>query len=170
MVVGSTAASVVARGELFGLLSGEASRGVTLISAPAGSGKTVLLTSWIEAAGIRDRVAWVSVEREERDAQHFWVSVVGELRKAGGGVVESLKPAPRFDGDAAIGRLINGLELLGQPVVLVIDDLHELRSEDALRQLELLLAGRPPLLRVVLASRRDPRLGLHRLRLADELR
>jgi len=169
MVVGSTAASVVARGELFGLLSGEASRGVTLISAPAGSGKTVLLSSWIEDAGIRDRVAWVSVEREERDAQHFWVSVVGELRKAGGGVVESLEPAPRFDGDAAIRRLINGLELLGQLVVLVIDDLHELRSEDALRHLELLLAGRPPLLRVILASRRDPRLGLHRLRLADEL-
>ena len=53
--------------------------------------------------------------------------------------------------------------------MLVIDDLHELRSAEALAQLEALLARRPPLLRVVLATRHDPQLGLHRLRLAGQL-
>jgi len=76
-MVGSRGPSVVARRELFGLLSDGGSRGVTLLSAPAGSRKTVLLRSWIEDAGVRDRVAWMSVEREEQDAQHFWLSVVG---------------------------------------------------------------------------------------------
>jgi LuxR family transcriptional regulator, maltose regulon positive regulatory protein len=84
MVVGSRAGSVVARRELFELLSLDGGRAVTLLSAPAGSGKTVLLRSWIEDAGLTDQVAWVSVERDERDAQHFWLSVIGQLRRAVG--------------------------------------------------------------------------------------
>jgi LuxR family transcriptional regulator, maltose regulon positive regulatory protein len=172
MVVGSGPSSVVTRRELFGLLSTDGGRGVTLLSAPPGSGKTVLLRSWLEDAGAGDRVAWVSVDREERDAQHFWLSVIAELRMALGadGSVERVEGTPTFDGETVVDRLIADLELLEQPLVLVLDDLHELRSGDALRQLEALLARRPALLRVVMASRRDPRLGLHRLRLAGELR
>ena len=168
-MVSSGAPSVVVRRELFALLSGGA--GVIVLSAPAGSGKTVLLRSWIEDARIRDCVAWVSVEREERDPQRFWLSVIGELRAAIGAdaFVEKPEPAPAFEGEQVVERLISELGSLEQPVVLVIDDLHELRAPGALAQLELLLARRPPLLRVVLASRHDPRLGLHRLRLAGEL-
>ncbi len=169
---GSRGPFVVARRELFGLLSDDGSRGVTLLSAPAGSGKTVLLRSWIEDAGLGDRVAWVSVERGEQDAQRFWLSVIGEVRAAIGAdaFVEKRGPAPVFEGEAVVGRLAAELGSLERPVVLVLDDLHELHAADALRQLELLIARRPPLLRVVLASRHDPRLGLHRLRLAGELR
>jgi LuxR family maltose regulon positive regulatory protein len=167
----SLAPSVVARRGLFELLSADDSRGVTVLSAPAGSGKTILLRSWIEEAGLRDRVAWVSVEREEQDAQRFWLAVIGELRAAIGAdaFVERLEPTPTFDGDAVVERLISELGSLERPVVLVIDDLHELRSRNALRQLELFLSRRPALLQVVLASRRDLRLGLHRLRLAGQL-
>jgi len=168
-MVGAPGPSVVVRPELFGLLSADGGRGVTLLSAPAGSGKTVLLRSWIDNAGLRDRVAWVSVERDERDAQRFWLSVIAELRVPLGDFVERIEPTPTFDGDALVERLIEELSPLEAPVLLVIDDLHELRSPDALAQLELLLARRPALLRVVLASRRDPRLGLHRLRVAGEL-
>ena len=163
---------MVARRELFGLLSDGGSSGVTLLSAPAGSGKTVLLRSWTEHAGLRDRVAWVSVEHEEQDAQRFWLSVIGEVRAAIGAdaFVDRLEPAPVFQGEAVVQRLAAELGSLERPVVLVIDDLHELRAADALRQLELLIARRPALLRVMLASRHDPRLGLHRLRLVGELR
>jgi len=168
MVV-SRAPSVVARRDLFALLS-EAT-GVTVISAPAGSGKTVLLRSWIEEADLRDRVAWVAVDSEERDAQRFWLSVVGELRSAIGvdAFLERLEPTPAFEGGAVVERVISELGSLDQAVVLVIDDLHELLSQDALEQLESLLARRPPFLRVVLTSRREVRLGLHRQRLAGEL-
>jgi LuxR family maltose regulon positive regulatory protein len=165
------AAGVVARGALYARLSAGMSTGVTLVAAPAGSGKSVLLRSWIAEAGLRGRTAWVQVERHERDAQHFWLAVVDRLRSAvgGEGLLAELAPAPEFDGDGVVRRLVAELEALDKPVVLVIDDLHELVSPDAQSQLELLLAQRPRLLYLVLASRRDPSLGLHRLRLAGEL-
>jgi LuxR family transcriptional regulator, maltose regulon positive regulatory protein len=162
---------VVARRALFERLSAGAAGGVTLVSAPAGSGKTVLLRSWIEDAGLAGRVAWVAVERGERDAQRFWLAVIEKLRAAidDSAFVEKLTPTPEFTGEAVVARLVAGLGSLQEPVVLVIDDLHELRSAEALAQLEALLAQRPPLLHVVLATRRDPQLGLHRLRLAGQL-
>ena len=165
------AAGVVARKALYTRLSAGVSAGVTLVSAPPGSGKTVLLRSWIEEAGLRARTAWVQVERRERNAQHFWLSVVERLRSAVGqdGPVQELAPAPEFDGEGSVRRLISELEALDEPVILVIDDLHELVSPEAQAQLELLLARRPRLVYVVLASRHDPSLGLHRLRLASEL-
>ena len=131
----------------------------------------MLLRSWIDQAGLRPQTAWVTVERHERDAQHFWLSVVERLRSAVGrdGLVHELASTPEFDGERSVGRLISELEALVEPVVLVIDDLHELVSPDAQGQVELLLARRPRLLHVVLATRHDPSLGLHRLRLAGEL-
>jgi LuxR family maltose regulon positive regulatory protein len=129
------------------------------------------LRSWIDEAGLADQVAWVTVERGERDPQRFWLAVVGKLRTAVGAdaFVEKLTPAPDFDGQVVVERLLSGLRSLEDPVVLVLDDLQELHSQEALSQLEVLLDRRPRLLRVVLATRRDPQLGLHRLRLAGEL-
>jgi LuxR family maltose regulon positive regulatory protein len=75
---GRGAHRLVARRALFQRLSAGGSGAVTLVSAPPGSGKTALLRSWIEDARLGDRVAWVSVERDESDAQRFWLSVVTE--------------------------------------------------------------------------------------------
>ncbi len=170
-MVRAPAPSVVARRELFDLFSADRGWGVALLSAPPGSGKTVLLRSWIEDAALGSSVAWVSVEREEHDPQRFWLSVIRELRATtgAGGLVEKLEPSPTFDGGALVERVVSELSSLEAGIVLVIDDVHELRSPDALRQLEAFLDRRPPLLRVVIASRRDPGLGLHRLRVAGEL-
>ena len=95
--------TVVARRELFARLSAGNGRAVTVLSAPAGSGKTVLLRSWIEYAGLDDRVAWVTVERDEQDAQRVWASVVEALRAASGAdtALEPLAPTPAFDGTEA---------------------------------------------------------------------
>jgi LuxR family transcriptional regulator, maltose regulon positive regulatory protein len=54
---------------------------MTVVSAPAGSGKTVLLRSWIDQAGLAERAAWVAVGRDERDPQRWWLSVLGALRR-----------------------------------------------------------------------------------------
>ena len=161
----------IARKALFERLSEGRASGIMLVSAPAGSGKTVLLRSWIEDAGIGDHVAWVAVERNERDPQRFWLSVVEKLRAAVGAdaFVDKLTPAPEFDGEAVVMRLLSELGSLDDPVLLVLDDLQELQSPDALAQLGLLIERRPRLLQIVLATRRDPQLGLHRLRLAGEL-
>ena len=77
--------------------------------------------------------------------------------------------AAALDGDQAVDRVLSELAEQGEPVVLIIDDLHELRSADALAQLEDLLAVLPSSARVVLSSRRDPAIRLHRLRLDDEI-
>ena len=144
--------------------------GVALVCGPAGSGKTVLLRSWAEAAGPDERVAWVAVERGEQDAQHFWLSVIEALADADGkDLIERVAPTPQFRGEALVERLLSDLESLEGWLVLVIDDLHELDSSDGLRCLEHFLGRMPPQLRVVLTSREDPQLGLHRLRLAGEL-
>jgi LuxR family maltose regulon positive regulatory protein len=159
----------VSRPGLFGRL--EASARVTVVSAPPGSGKTVLLRSWIGEAGLAERAAWVPVGREERDPQRFWVSVLGVLRQTtpGSGLVRELTAAPDLDGFAVTERLLKDLVPLAERVWLVIDDLHELGSDQARRQLELLVMRGPPDLRFVLVTRHDLRLGLHRLRLEGEL-
>ena len=160
---------LVSRPGLFGRLGG-AGR-VTVVSAPAGSGKTLLLRSWIGEAGLAERAAWVPVQAGERDPQRFWLSVFGALRDtpAGSKLVRPLTAAPGLDGWAVVERLLTDLGGLGDRVWLVIDDVHELRSDEALRQLELLVMRAPARVRFVLATRHDLRLGLHRLRLEGEL-
>jgi LuxR family transcriptional regulator, maltose regulon positive regulatory protein len=160
---------VVSRRGLVGRLA--AAGRVAVVSAPAGSGKTVLLRSWIGAAGLAGRAAWVPVEAGERDGQRFWLSVVGALRgtSAGSGLVRALTAAPELDGWAVVERLLKDLARLDERVWLVVDDVHELRSAEARRQLELLLMRGPEELRFVLATRQGVRLGLHRLRLEGEL-
>jgi LuxR family transcriptional regulator, maltose regulon positive regulatory protein len=160
---------VVSRSALFERL-GRSGR-VTQVSAPAGSGKTFLLRSWIDSAALTERAAWVAVQDQEHDPQRFWVAVLDALRRtaAGSSLVRPLTAAPDLDGWAVVERLLADLEPLEDPTWLLIDDAHELRSAEARRQLELLLMCGPQELRIVLATRHDLRLGLHRLRLEGEL-
>src|SRR5271165_68835 len=159
---------VVSRPGLFRRLT-EAQR-VVQVSAPPGSGKTVLLRSWIIESGLAERAAWVSLPGE-CDSQRFWVAVVSALRgtAVGSAQVRALTAAPDLDGWTVVERLLEDLASLEDRVWLVIDDMHELSEAEALRQLELLIMRAPPALRFVLVTRHDLRLGLHRLRLAGEL-
>ena len=165
----ATRAAVVSRRGLWERL-GEAGR-VTVVSAPPGSGKTVLLRSWIGEAGLAERAAWVPAGRDERDPQRFWLAVLGALRQTvpGSALVRPVTAAPDLDGWEIVERLLKDLAPLGERLWLVIDDLHELGSDRARRQLELLVMRAPAELRLVLATRHDVRLGLHRLRLEGEL-
>src|SRR5215468_11167772 len=167
-VAGPGAGGIVSRPRLFERLAAPAR--VTVVSAPPGSGKTVLLRSWIGQAGVAGRAAWVPVGRGERDPQQFWLSVLGALRQTPPGLVlvQPLTAAPDLDGWAIAERLLKDLAPLADRVWLVIDDVHEL-GPDALRQLELLVMRAPEGLRFVLVARHDVRLGLHRLRLEGEL-
>jgi len=144
---------------------------VTVVSAPPGSGKTVLLRSWMGAAGLAGRAAWVPVGRDELDPQRLWLTVLDALRQTvpGSALVGPLTPAPDLDGWAIVERLLTDLAPLQEQLWLVVDDAHGLDSDQARRQLELLVMRAPEPLRFVLATRHDMRMGLHRLRLEGEL-
>jgi LuxR family maltose regulon positive regulatory protein len=159
---------MVARPDLFDRLA-EARR-VTVVCAPAGSGKSSLLRCWIAEAGLGDSAAWVTVERGE-DPQRLWLSVLRELRgtSGGAGAIEAVTPSPALNAEAIVDRLIADLTAIEEPLWLVLDDLHELRSIEGLRQLKLLLMRSPVEFRFVIATRRDLRLGLSRLRLDGEV-
>ena len=103
---------VVSRPGLFARLDG-AGR-VTELSAPPGSGKTLLLASWIAEAHLAGRAAWVPVQGEERDPQRFWLSVAGALRETavGSKLVRPLMAAPDLDGWTVLERLLADLAAL----------------------------------------------------------
>ncbi|WP_432990665.1 LuxR C-terminal-related transcriptional regulator [Dactylosporangium sp. CA-233914] len=168
----SAVGGAVPRRGLFARLAG-AGR-VAIVSAPAGSGKTVLLRSWLAATGPADRpgwAGWVALDDEEYDAQRFWLAVADALRatRPGSALIRGVTAAPGLDGWALTERLLQDLAPLGEPLLLVVDDLHQLQAAEARAQLELLVLRSAPRMRFVFATRSDPQLGLHRLRLAGEL-
>ena len=84
---------------------------VSVVSAPAGSGKTVLLQSWISQPGVAASVAWVPAGRGERDPQRFWLSVLAALRQTamGTALVREVTAAPDLDGWVITERLLADL-------------------------------------------------------------
>jgi LuxR family transcriptional regulator, maltose regulon positive regulatory protein len=162
---------LIDRDDLLAALDRAAARKVTILSAPAGSGKTSLLRTWADRTGQPHRLAVVQVQRDQQDAQLFWLAVLGAVRQASGTTSRAELPAatPDFNGPAMVDRVLSELADHRSRVVLVIDDLHELASPEALGQLSRLLTSLPPQVHAVLATRRDLRLRLHRLRLAGEL-
>jgi LuxR family transcriptional regulator, maltose regulon positive regulatory protein len=162
---------LIDRGGLLAALDRAAAKKVTIISAPAGSGKTSLLGAWADRPGQRHRVAVMHVQRDQQDAQQFWLALLSAVRRASGTTSRTEPPAatPEFNGRAMVDRVLSELEDHRGRIVLVIDDLHELHSPDALAQLTRLLTNLPPNAHAVLATRRDLQLRLHQLRLAGEL-
>ena len=164
---------LVARPRLFELLDSTAGGRVALISAPAGSGKTMLLASWLQSARPDAPVAWVGIDPGESDATRFWSAVLESLRASGAvpsrNGLSTLAPAPLGQQGEFVGRLLEGLEQLERELLLVLDDVHELRSDTALQGVDELLRRTPANVRVFLLSRRDPKIALHRLRLAGDL-
>ena len=163
----------VARPRLAEALDEGLARGLVLVCAPAGFGKTALLADWVRSG---DRpVAWLSLDAADNDPVRFWRHVVAALDRARPGIGERVGPLlgppapPSFEG--LVTALIN--ELAAQPgedeVLLVLDDYHLIDAQQVHASLEFLLEHLPPGLHLVLASRSDPPLPLARLRAGGQL-
>jgi LuxR family transcriptional regulator, maltose regulon positive regulatory protein len=158
---------LIARDGLVACLDRASARQVTIISAPAGSGKTSLLRAWAGRLDPARRLAAVQVRRDQHDAQLFWLDLLSAVRQALGTTQDEPPAAtPDFNGRAMVDRVLAELAGHRGRVILVIDDVHELASTEALAQLARLLANLPPQAHAVVSTRRDLWLGLHQLRLA----
>jgi LuxR family transcriptional regulator, maltose regulon positive regulatory protein len=171
LTVAPAAPRLIDRGDLLAALDRAAARKVTIISAPAGSGKTCLLRAWADRPGQPHRLAVMQVQRDQHDAQSFWLALLNAVRHASAiaGRAEPPAATPEFNAPAMVDRVLAELADARDGITLVIDDLHELHSPEALAQLTRLLTSLPPQVHAILATRRDLRLRLHQLRLAGEL-
>ena len=157
----------VARPRLARALGEGLARGLVVVCAPAGFGKTALLADWVRSGD--HRVAWLSLDAADNDPVRFWRHVIAALDRARPGIGERAgpllgPPAPlSFEGLVTV--LIN--ELAAQPgdgeVLLVLDDYHLIDARQVHGALEFLVEHLPPGLRLALASRSDPPLRLPRL-------
>ena len=145
--------------------------GLTLISAPAGFGKTTLVSEWVSSCG--RPVAWITLDERDGDASRFltylvaaWQSVAGNIGAAWLPALQSPQPP---SAEAVITALLNDLGAASESFVLVLDDYHRIDSRAVDEALVFLLEHRPPQLHLVIATREDPQLPLARLRARDHL-
>src|SRR6478736_472843 len=160
------------RDELMATFNRAAQKRVTIISSPAGTGKTSLLRAWADQPGQDGRIAFMTVRPSQHDMQLFWLTMLDAIRAAAGtgGDGAQLPPVtPDSSGSAMVDKVLSEIEECCDRFVLVIDDLHELSSPEAAGQLTALRTRLPPGVRAIVATRRDLPLRLHKLRLAGDL-
>ena len=149
---------------------------VTLVCAPPGYGKTMLLADWAHTSTGSDTgsdTAWVSLDPDDNDPKRLWTSVVAALAAC-----PSVPPGSRLHAPWTwrpgtqpefLAELTDTVQQLPRPVRLILDDVHELVDPVALHGLHTLLRNRPTGFQLVLSSRFDPPLSLPRLRLTGRL-
>ena len=141
---------------------------LTVVTGPAGAGKTMALALW--AAAEPGRVAWVSLDDYDDRPGVFWSYVVAALRRSGVEIELALPAARgRAVDHAVLLQLALVLAAQDQPVTLVLDDLHLLTDARVLDGLDYMLRNVGPGLRLLVSSRMDPLLPLHRYRMAGQL-
>jgi len=163
----------VERTRLFEMLDAGVRRRLTVVTGPPGAGKTLLVSSWAAHPArpqVPGRVAWLSLERGDGRRAQFWSAVIAAARMAGVPGLDSLTGHMPLDHDEFTAAFANALSTLRFPLVVILDDYHELPASSAVHgQLDALLRYAPDMLRLVIVSRADPPLALHRLRLEEHL-
>ncbi|GCE04836.1 LuxR C-terminal-related transcriptional regulator [Dictyobacter aurantiacus] len=144
---------------------------LTLLSTPAGFGKTTLLSVW--ARQYNGRIAWLTLGEQDNDPTRFWTYVIAAFRHGGAQVGETTlamlhSPQPSLQ-TGALNALINELAALPQETTLILDDYHLIREQTIHESLQFLLENLPPHLHLLLASRNEPQLPLPRLRARGQI-
>jgi LuxR family maltose regulon positive regulatory protein len=160
----------IVRERLLELLDAATARPLTLLSAPTGFGKTTVLAAWARRG--THRSAWLTLTDGDADTIRLMAGILAALRRAGVEIDEDLDRdlvAPGSDpAGRVLPRLLDGLDE-GDPMILILDDYHQLTGPAAHALITAFIAGMPERLRVVIASRADPVLPLGRLRAAGSM-
>lgn len=164
---------LIIRKRLLDVLDAGAEGPLTVLCAPAGAGKTILLASWIQTRRPPGPVAWLSLDQDDDDACRLAADLLGALSAAGvirrGGTLDRLSPPLGARADAFLAALINGLARLRGTFVLVLDDLHVLSSPQASAMIDFLVRHAPSQCRLMLAGRSNPPIPIERLRVGGAL-
>jgi LuxR family transcriptional regulator, maltose regulon positive regulatory protein len=163
---------LVHRGALLDVLSAGRGRKLTLLSAPAGWGKTTLLAQWALGAGEDQRFGWLSLDRSDNDPVWFWMYVVAALQKVSPGAGTCAVELLAMGADpvqVVLPTLLIDLDTIASPMVLILDDYHLVINRAVHEQLAFFIGRMPANLHLVLATRSDPMLPLARLRASADL-
>ncbi|HEV2243679.1 MAG TPA: LuxR C-terminal-related transcriptional regulator [Streptosporangiaceae bacterium] len=164
-------AGFVVRPRLVDRLDRGLERGLILVCAPAGSGKTALLADW---AGRSQRpLAWLSLDAGDNDPARFWRHAAAALERVRPGIGDRvgplLGPSAPSSSEGLVTALINEMALDSGETVLVLDDYHLIEAQPVHAALGFLIDHLPPGMHLILASRSDPPLALPRLRALGQL-
>jgi len=158
---------LVARPRLSGRLRRGAESRLTLISAPAGFGKTTLLAEWLAATGAEGSVAWLSLEESDSQPASYWTYVITALQGVAPGVGAGALPllqSAQPPVETVLTTVLNELGTVPNDLYLVLDDYHLVDSADVRAGMTFLLEHLPPQVHLVVSTREDPDLPLARLR------
>ncbi|MDQ3704952.1 MAG: LuxR C-terminal-related transcriptional regulator, partial [Chloroflexota bacterium] len=162
---------VVRRPRLIERLNEGLHRKLTLIAAPAGFGKTTLVSEWV--AGSDRRVAWLSLDEGDNDPARFLTYLVAALQtispNVGEGVLGVLQSPQPPSVDTVLTTLLNDITTIPDNFLLVLDDYHVIDAKAVDQALTFLVEHLPPQMHLVIATREDPQLPLARLRARDQL-
>ncbi len=163
--------NVVSRPRLIERLNEGLHRKLTLIAAPAGFGKTTLISAWV--AGCDRQVAWLSLDKGESDPTLFLTYLVAALRTIapdiGVGVLGALQSPQPPPTESILTALLNEITAIPDNFVLVLDDYHVIEAKPVDQALTYLVEHQPPQMHLVIATREDPQLPLARSRARGQL-
>lgn len=161
----------VSRPRLSALLTQGLTGKLTLVSAPAGFGKTTLLSAWARDCG--RQVAWLSLNEEDNEPAGFLRYMIAAIETVQPGFGESarlgLTSLPKIDRRTALTGLINEIAEIQQPFVLALDDYHLITNPEIHEMLRFVVENQSPSMHLVVASRSDPPWPLGRLRAQQEI-
>jgi len=171
-----TRPELVSRPRLIERLNSGLHRKLTLISAPAGFGKTTLVSEWLascEQLEPKVRAAWLSLDEGDDDPARFLAYMIAALRTIestiGKGVLSALQSPQPPPAEAVLTALINEIAVIPDRIILVLDDYYLIEAQPIHDALTFLLLHLPPRMHLVIASREDPHLPLARLRARGQL-
>lgn len=164
-------ASLVKRDRLIERLNQGRTNALAVVSAPAGFGKTTLLSEWLHQTKLPAH--WLSLDESDNDLTQFWIYIIAALQKTqpeiGEATIAMLHSIDSISSESFLIPLINEIASLTDSIVLILDDYHVITDRSIHRSLAFLLDHLPPQLHLVIASRVDPPLPLARLRARNQL-